>query len=139
MGVRNLKPKQAMPKITLGIASGLARLLPNFKTQTFADHQRIDSVLKTLQSTQAVQQEIITSFFKKHNLPETEVIDGQHPLSRPLFEQINQAETKLEKKDVAKFTLEELNAGIDGLSLAFADRNFLMYWLVKAEGEKLKA
>lgn len=120
-----------MPKITLGIASGLNELLPRFRTQTFADHQRIDGILTTLKSISHINQKHVEDFFKKHNLPDTEIIDGNHPLSRELFELINNAETDLTKKDVAKFTLDEFNASVDGLALSFADRNFLMYWLVK--------
>jgi len=131
MGVKVKKLKPATPKITLGVVTGLGNLLPTFRTQTFADHQRIDGILKTLETSAPLRQQIVSDFFKKHSLAEKEIIDGNHPLSRELFTLVNNAETDLTKQDVAKFTLDEFNASVDGLALSFADRNFLMFWLVK--------
>nr|WP_294897868.1 hypothetical protein [uncultured Pedobacter sp.] len=130
--MKNLKPKIAMPKMNLGIVTGLEKMLPGFKTASYADHQRIAGILQTLATTAGQRQKIITDFFKENNLPETESIGAEHPLSRELFGLINNAETTLTKKDVANFSLEEFNISVDGLTLSFADRNFLMYWLVSS-------
>jgi hypothetical protein len=131
MGARSKTIKPTAPNLTLGVVSGLSSLIPQFRTPTYADMQRITGVLEKLASTEAHRQSLITSFFKDNDLPEEEVIDATHPLSRFLFQLLQTAETKLSKTDVAAYDLAAFNASVDGLALSYADRNFLMFWLVK--------
>lgn len=131
MGARVKEIKKTTPKLTLGVVSGLTRLMPQFNCKSYADHQRISEVLKTLSQSGEQQKQIIQDFFKANFLPDTESISGDHPLAQSLFAQINNAETTISKTDVSTFSPEELNQALDGLKLSFADRDFLMFWLLK--------
>ena len=132
MGVKVKKMKTTTPMLTLGVVSGLSNHLPRFRTNTFADHERIAGILKTLATTQEVRQKIITDFFTEHKLAETESISADHPLGRELFPLLANTETGVSKSDVAVFTGKELTEAITGFNLNFADFDFLRFWLLKA-------
>ena len=119
------------PKLTLGVATGLRNLLPQFRTAYYLDVQRIEGILKKIGESAEVQNQVITDFIKTNNLAESEDINPNHPLYRELVNAINTAETQITKADVSKFSLEDLNAAIDGLNMNYNDRTFLMFWLVK--------
>ena len=119
------------PKLTLGVVTGLRNLLPQFRTAYYLDVQRIEGILKKIGESAEVQNQVITDFIKTNNLPESEDINPNHPLYRDFVNAINNTETQITKDDVSKFSLEDLNAAIDGLNMNYNDRTFLMFWLVK--------
>lgn len=131
MGVQVKKLKVTTPKLTLGVVTGLTNLLPQFKTACYADHQRISEILQILATTEALRGQICNDFFKANGLDQTESIGADHPLSRELFPLIMNAETAIDKTATAVFSVGDFNIAVDGLPLTYADRDFLMNWLVK--------
>jgi hypothetical protein len=130
----NIKIKSIKEPVQFGVSLMLARLLNNFKTPTFGDYQRIDGIMEHFKKIDADQAEHVKKIYAELSIPEEESIDASHPLYNQITNRVMEGKSSVMRADLQVFTVEQLNASIDGsYNLSFADRRLLMYWLVKEE------
>jgi hypothetical protein len=136
MGAKLKELKKQSPKLGFGVAAMLGRLIPAFKTPTYACVQRVDGVMKTIAQLEQERGALITQVFEKYNIPKDEVIDAQHPLFYELAEQIDTKESSITQTQLQQFTLQQFNQAVDGAGFNYSERKLLEFWLVKLEQVK---
>lgn len=122
--------KVETPKVQFGVAMMLTRLLPGFKTPTYADMKLIDHVLTAIQ--QVDQSSHIKDVFRKYEISEEDSIDPSHPAFMKINNEIMQGQSSVTKADIAVFDSEHFNSLTDGLNVNYGERKLLEFWLVKA-------
>ncbi|RAJ28861.1 hypothetical protein [Pedobacter cryoconitis] len=120
---------QDSPKLQFGILMMLERLLPAFKTPTYADMKIIEGVLKTIESTD--KSVIVKSIFDKYGITEGANVNGSHPEFININNEIMQADSQLTSEDIAVFGMDHLNSLTEGVNINYAERKALMELLVK--------
>lgn len=128
---KNLKLKPESQKISFRVINDLLRIAPSLRCNTYADFQRMQTLLEQLNEAYKQVFKLVQDFKKENKLPETEELDANHPLFADLNNKISNAFSALKKQDITVFNKEDFAAAIQNLNLLYADISFLDYWLVK--------
>lgn len=128
------KIKKGSEKAPYGVLRRLSELLPGFKTPTFADVKRIENQLQIIGEGLVPMQQANAENRKKHNIPETEIIDHSHPLFRELNEQFIKLQlqpSSVKKEKLSFLTIQEADQAVKGMGLDYNDMKLIEFWLIK--------
>lgn len=132
MAKKAAKQKEEKIFISYNAAQAIAGMARGLKTSTYADYERIKSIIETCQKVADSFQGRIQEKLKELGVDE---LSQDHKdfkkVNMELTHEFSQA-SGIEVKEFQLFSKEELHASLDGISMSFDERDLLEKALVKS-------
>lgn len=128
---KKAKQEQEKTFISYNAAQAIAGMVRGFKTGTYADYERIKSVIEVCKKVTDSFQERVQAKLQELGVEE---LTPEHPEFKKVNTELSHefsGASSTEVKELQVFTKEELHASLEGINMSFDERDLLEKALVK--------